>query len=174
MEIQVVRRVRYRTKKERLEAGGQWWRDKGHSMPLPGHGTHLRLILKSTYVTSKLQHRCHFYSKPTLLNIIVTPQSSIEFFCWCSYFLCMFLHHGYNSHLFDCHVYLFRTTTGILATPVIIPLFCIFSALPSILDIVDYLSISLTMWSDSSPLVTVLYFIDIASPSAFCNAVFGL
>lgn len=40
MDIRGVRRLGYRIRKERLEAGVEGWGDKGHSKPLPGHGTH--------------------------------------------------------------------------------------------------------------------------------------
>ena len=54
MEIQEVRGLRYKIRKERLRwSGGVGEGDKGHSKFLPGHRTHLGLILKSIYVPSK-------------------------------------------------------------------------------------------------------------------------
>ena len=45
MEIQVLRGLGYRIRR---------WEDEGHLKPLPGHGTHLRHILKTTHVPSNL------------------------------------------------------------------------------------------------------------------------
>lgn len=183
MEIQVVRGLRYRIKKERLGLVGG---DKGHSKSLPGHGTHLGLILKGMYVPPNFSsawiphlqwaYFIAYHFNWTLEFWVGTSTSPACFWTVATIYTCSPTTFTYperqteQSAFCSCHF-----TEDVPATSVIVFLFSSFLiSHPCWTWLTASLYTSLTMWSDSPPpSVTILHLMGILS-SAFPGAVFGI